>query len=48
MRIFSVAYGEGADLATLRLISEATRAKAYDATAGTNIGTVFTNILSNF
>ena len=48
VRIFSVAYGEGADLATLRLISEATRAKAYDATAGTNIGTVFTNILSNF
>ena len=48
VRIFSVAYGEGADLATLRLISEATRARAYDATAGTNIGTVFTNILSNF
>ena len=43
-----MAYGSSADADTLVGIAEATRAKAYDATDATNIGRVFTAILSNF
>jgi Ca-activated chloride channel family protein len=46
--VFSIAYGEDADLGTLKSISEATRAAAYDATNPTTIDSVFTNVLSNF
>ena len=48
VRVFTVAYGSSADLATLTSIATATRAKAYDARDATNIGRVFTAILSNF
>lgn len=48
LRVFSIAYGEGADLATLRKISEASEAAAYDATDPANIDKVFTAVLSNF
>jgi Ca-activated chloride channel family protein len=48
VRVFTVAYGSSADVDTLSGIAEATRAKAYDATDATNIGRVFTAILSNF
>jgi Ca-activated chloride channel family protein len=48
VRVFTVAYGSGADVDTLRGIAEATRARAYDATDASNIGRVFTAILSNF
>ena len=48
VRVFTVAYGSGADVDTLRGIADATRAKAYDATDANNIGRVFTAILSNF
>ncbi len=48
LRVFSIAYGEGADLATLKQISEASRAAAYDATNPANIDRVFTAVLSNF
>ena len=48
VRVFTVAYGSSADGDTLAGIATATRAKAYDATDATNIGRVFTAILSNF
>ncbi|WP_156036328.1 substrate-binding and VWA domain-containing protein [Blastococcus sp. URHD0036] len=48
VRVFTVAYGSSADLDTLTSIATATRAKAYDARDATNIGRVFTAILSNF
>ncbi len=48
LRVFSIAYGEGADLGTLRTISEASNAAAYDATNPASIDKVFTAVLSNF
>jgi Ca-activated chloride channel family protein len=48
LRVFSIAYGEGADLETLKRISEASHAAAYDATNPANIDKVFTAVLSNF
>jgi Ca-activated chloride channel family protein len=48
VRVFTVAYGSSADVDTLTDIATATRAKAYDATDATDIGRVFTTILSNF
>ena len=48
LRVFSIAYGEGADLATLKKISEASDAAAYDATDAESIDKVFTAVISNF
>jgi Ca-activated chloride channel family protein len=48
VRVFTIAYGKDADLDTLKRISEASRAAAYDATDPLTIDTVFTNVLSNF
>ena len=48
VRVFTIAYGADADLASLERISEATRAAAYDATDPLTIDSVFTNVLSNF
>lgn len=48
LRVFSIAYGEGADLATLQRISETSHAAAYDSTNPANIDKVFTAVLSNF
>jgi Ca-activated chloride channel homolog len=48
LRVFSIAYGDGADLKTLRKISEASNAAAYDATDPASISKVFTAVLSNF
>jgi len=48
LRVFSIAYGDGADLETLKQISEASRAAAYDATDPANLDRVFTAVLSNF
>ena len=48
VRVFTVAYGEGADLGVLGQIAEATQARAYDATDAARIGRVFRDILSNF
>lgn len=48
LRVFTIAYGEGADLKTLGRISEASGAKAYDATNPANIKKVFISVLSNF
>ena len=48
LRVFTIAYGEGADLETLRQISAASNAAAYDATRPESIDKVFTAVLSNF
>ena len=48
IRVFTIAYGEDADLDSLKRISEASRAAAYDATDPLTIDSVFTNVLSNF
>lgn len=48
LRVFSIAYGEGADLATLKRISEASRAAAYDSRDASRIDKVFVDVLSNF
>jgi len=48
VRIFTIAYGEDADLGTLQKISEATRAAAYDARKPESINKVFADVLSNF
>ncbi len=48
VRVFTIAYGEDADLGTLKQISEATRAAAYDARKPESILKVFSDVLSNF
>ncbi|MET0864312.1 MAG: VWA domain-containing protein, partial [Nakamurella sp.] len=48
VRVFTIAYGADADLATLQQISEASRAAAYDARNPATIDQVFANVLSNF
>ncbi len=48
VRVFTIAYGEDADLDTVKRISEASHAAAYDASDPQTIDAVFTNVLSNF
>ncbi|MGC9666434.1 substrate-binding and vWA domain-containing protein [Planosporangium sp. 12N6] len=48
VRVFTIAYGDKADLDTLRRISSASRAAAYDARNPTSIDTVLVNVISNF
>lgn len=48
VRIFPIAYGEGADFATLRRVAEATNAAVYDASNPNTIEQVFTAVVSNF
>ena len=48
VRIFAISYGEGADKATLKRISEATNAALYDASNPLTIEQVFTAVVSNF
>jgi Ca-activated chloride channel family protein len=48
VRIFPIAYGSDADLATLQQIAEATNAAVYDASDPTSISKVFDAVISNF
>jgi Ca-activated chloride channel family protein len=48
VRLFTVAYGSDADLATLRRIAEATDAAAYDSLDPARIDQVFAAVISNF
>jgi Ca-activated chloride channel family protein len=48
VRVFPIAYGEDADLPTLRQIAEATSAAVYDSSDPTSIDKVFTAVVSNF
>jgi Ca-activated chloride channel family protein len=48
VKVFTIGYGEDADMATLETISSATGAAAYDATDPANIEKVLTSVMSNF
>ena len=48
VRLFTIGYGQDADLDTLRRISETTNAAAYDSSNPTSIDQVFTAVVSNF
>jgi Ca-activated chloride channel family protein len=48
VRIFTVAYGSGADPKELRQIAEASNATAYQASDATTINQVFAAVVSNF
>jgi Ca-activated chloride channel family protein len=48
VRLFTIAYGQDADKATLKRLAEATNAAAYDASDPATINKVFTAVVSNF
>jgi Ca-activated chloride channel homolog len=48
VRVFTIAYGDKADLDTLKRISAASRAAAYDARNPATIDAVLVNVISNF
>jgi len=48
VRIFTVAYGSGADPKELRQIAETSNATAYVASDATTINQVFAAVVSNF
>jgi Ca-activated chloride channel family protein len=48
VRMFTIGYGDDADLPTLRQIASASRGAAYDASDPASIDKVFTNVISNF
>jgi Ca-activated chloride channel family protein len=48
VRLFTISYGETADVATLRAISQATSAATYNASNPATIDQVFTAVISNF
>ncbi|HEV2891080.1 MAG TPA: substrate-binding and VWA domain-containing protein [Frankiaceae bacterium] len=48
VRVFTIAYGDNADLPTLRAIALASRGAAYDASDPDSIDKVFTAVISNF
>jgi Ca-activated chloride channel family protein len=48
VRVFTISYGEGADVPTLRSIAQATSAAHYDASNPATIQQVFTAVISNF
>jgi Ca-activated chloride channel homolog len=48
VRIFPIAYGQDADVPTLKRIAEATNATVYEASDPTSINKVFLAVVSNF
>lgn len=48
VRVFTIAYGDQADLGTLKRISSSSRAAAYDARDPSSIDDVLVNVVSNF
>lgn len=48
VRLFTIAYGQDADKATLKRLAEATNAATYDASDPQTISKVFTAVVSNF
>jgi Ca-activated chloride channel family protein len=48
VRVFTIGYGDDADLPTLQRIASASRGAAYDAHDPASIDRVFTNVISNF
>jgi Ca-activated chloride channel family protein len=48
VRVFTIGYGDGADLPTLQQIAAASRGAAYNASDPKTIDRVFQSVLSNF
>jgi Ca-activated chloride channel family protein len=48
VRVFTISYGENADLPTLRRIAEASQAAVYDSSDPRSINKVFIAVVSNF
>ena len=48
VRVFTIAYGDDADLKILRRIADASQGAAYDAKDPASIDKVFTAVVSNF
>ena len=48
MRIFPIAYGEGADTSALQRIAEATGGQWFDASDAAKIDLVFASVINNF
>ena len=48
VRIFPIAYGEGADTAALQRIAEATGGQWFDASDPAKIDLVFASVINNF
>jgi Ca-activated chloride channel family protein len=48
VRLFTIGYGDDADLTVLQQLAKASRAAAYDASDPASIDKVFTNVVSNF
>jgi len=48
VRVFTISYGDSADVITLRAISQATSAATYNASNPATIEQVFTAVISNF
>ncbi|GAA0981854.1 substrate-binding and VWA domain-containing protein [Acrocarpospora macrocephala] len=48
VRMFTIAYGEDADLTVLQQISQSTNAAAYDSRESNSIDQIFTAVISNF
>jgi Ca-activated chloride channel family protein len=48
VRVFPIAYGQGADLETLKKIAAASQGAAYDASDPNSIAKVFVSVISNF
>ena len=48
VRMFTISYGDGADVATLKAIPQATSAAHYVASTPSTINQVFTAVISNF
>ena len=48
VRVFTISYGEEADVITLRAIAQATAAASYNASNPATINQVFTAVISNF
>ena len=46
--VFTIGYGQDADLGTLRRISQASKGRSYNAPDPAHIGSVFADVISNF
>ena len=46
--VFTIGYGQDADLNTLKRISQASSGRSYDAPDPAHVGSVFADVVSNF
>jgi Ca-activated chloride channel homolog len=46
--VFTIGYGQDADLGTLKRISQASTGRSYNAPDPAHVGSVFADVISNF